>query len=121
MLAVERRSQLLDAVDVDDGAAVDPDELLRIQLRLEVGHRIPNQMRLFADVQAHVIARGFTPVDVGGPDEVHAAAGLDDQPVDARLAAADFGNQGEELAAEGGRLPLRELVARVGGIPPGER
>ena len=70
-------------------------------------------MRLLADVQAHVVARGLTPVDVGGADEVDAAARLDDQPIDARLAAADFGNHGEELAAEAGRLPLRELVARV--------
>ncbi len=92
---------------------MDPDELLRIELRFEVGHRVPNQMRLFADVQAHIIARGFTPVDVGGADEVDAAAGLDDQPIDAGLAAADFRNQGEQLPAEAGRLPLRELVAGV--------
>ena len=78
VLAVERRPQLLHAVDIDDRRAMDADELVRVELRLEPAHRLAREMRLRTDVQRHVVSRRLAPVDVGDAHEIHAAAGSND-------------------------------------------
>ena len=95
MLAIERRTQLLDAVDVHDRRPMDSDELLRIQVRLEMSHRFPHEMRLPTDVETYVVAGRLTPVDVGGRDEMHPATRLHHQAIPRwRLPPAHLGQQG---------------------------
>src|SRR5215475_3197269 len=84
VFAIERRLHFLDAIDVDDRRAVDPDELLRVELRFEMAHRVAHEMLLRPDVDAHVISLRLTPVDVGHAHEMNPPAGLDHQPVWAR-------------------------------------
>src|SRR6185369_17842764 len=81
VLAAEGRVQLLDAVDVDDGGAVDANELDGIELRLDVAHRSSHEVRLGADVQADVVPRRLAPVDVVRAHEIDASTGLDDEAV----------------------------------------
>src|SRR6202035_1204734 len=113
VLAAKRRPQLLDPVHVDDGGAMNPDEALWIKLGLEVVHRLAEQMRLLSDMEAHVVAGRLAPVDVGGADEVHAAARLDHQPIHDGLPPSDFREQSQALAAQGVGLPLRKLLAHM--------
>src|SRR5262249_45313450 len=76
VFAVERRLHFLNAIDVDDRRAVDPDELLRVELRFEVAHGVAHEMLLPPDVHTHVVALCLAPVDVGHPHEMNAAARL---------------------------------------------
>ena len=80
ILAVEPRLQLADALDVDDVGAVDAEEQVGIELRLDRVHRLAEQVRVGADVELDVVAGRLDPVDLAGADEEHAAAGLDDEP-----------------------------------------
>ena len=87
---------------------------LRIELRLEMAHRFPHEMRLRADVQADVVAGRLAPVDVGG------AARSSTRPLDLTTSRSALGSrgcmsgkQGEQLPSERRGLPLRELFARV--------
>ena len=57
---------------------------LRIEPRFHAVHRLAEQVRLVAEVEPHVVARGLDPVDLVGAQEEHAAAGLDDQPIEPR-------------------------------------
>src|SRR3990167_5668753 len=57
--AAERRAQLLDLLDVDDGRAMDADESLRVELRFQAVHRFAKQVRLLPDMEAHVVAGRF--------------------------------------------------------------
>ena len=49
--------------------------------RLDRVHRLAQQMAFGADVQAHVVAGGFDPVDLVRAEEEEPAARLDDEPV----------------------------------------
>src|SRR5262245_49109071 len=111
MLTVERRSQLLNAVDADDRGAGNSDELGRVQLRLEPVHRLAHEMRMLADMEGYVVSRRLAPVDVGRPHEVDAPAGLDHEPIERAGALVDVRQQREQLAADRRRMTLRELLA----------
>src|SRR5437667_232382 len=77
--AAERRTQLLDLLDVDDGRAMDADELPRIELRFEAVHRFAKQVRVLPDMEAHVVAGRFAPFYLGGANEMHAARGANEE------------------------------------------
>ena len=59
VLAVRPRVQLADAAQVDDGRAVDADELLRVELRFEVREGLAQQVRLLPGVNLDVVALGL--------------------------------------------------------------
>ena len=54
----------------------------RVEPRLHVVHRLAEQMRVLAEVQAHVVAGRLDPVDLVGAQEEHAAARLHDQAIE---------------------------------------
>jgi hypothetical protein len=60
---------LADAVDVDDGGAVDAEEVAAAELRFDLLHRLPEQMRGGAGVEGDVVVGGFDPVDLRGVDD----------------------------------------------------
>jgi hypothetical protein len=66
--------QFLDALGVDDAGAVDADEAARIEPRLHARHRLAEEVRFLAKVQAHVVAGGFDPVEIVGAQEEDTAA-----------------------------------------------
>ena len=55
--------QLPDSVDSHDRGPVDPQKLLRIERLLDRGKRVVDQMGFALHMEAHVVARGFEPVD----------------------------------------------------------
>jgi len=124
VFAVERGSQFLNAVYVDDGRTVHPHEQARIQLRFEPVHRLSNEVRLSADVQADVVASRLAPVDVRDLDEVDAPARLDDEPFArgdrsgrrrrSRGRRLCIWQQAEDMAPDGGRPTLGQVLAREG-------
>src|SRR5215831_15554394 len=81
VLAIERRLHFLNAIDVDDRRAVDSDELLRVELRFEMAHRVAHEVLLCPDMDAHVVSLRLAPVDVGHAHEMNPPTGLDHQPV----------------------------------------
>ena len=62
--------------------AVDPTERRRLQFFLDVRHAPAQQVGLRPDMQAHVVVRGFDPVDRGNAQEQHAAGVLDRHALD---------------------------------------
>src|SRR5689334_3919558 len=89
ILAVEPGLQFLDPLGVDDARAVDADEAARVEARLHVGHRLAEEMRLFTEMQAHVVARGLDPIEIFGAQEEHAATRLHDQAIELRRLGLD--------------------------------
>src|SRR4051794_14996846 len=55
VLALEGRLEVDDAVDVDDGRAVDADEAAGVELGLEVVQRLAHVVNLASEVQADVV------------------------------------------------------------------
>ena len=81
--------------------------------RFHAVHRLAEQMRFLAEVQAHVVAGRLDPVELVGAQEEHAAAGLDDQAIELRRFGLDVVDQRQQAAAEiAGAAPL-EMGARV--------
>jgi len=60
---------LADAVDVDDGGAVDAEEVAAVELLFDLIHRLAEEVGGGAGVQSHVVVGGFDPVDLGGVDD----------------------------------------------------
>ena len=60
---------LADAVDVDDGGAVDAEEVAAVELRFDLLHGLTQQVRGGAGVQRHVVVGGFDPVDLRGVED----------------------------------------------------
>src|SRR6187549_3051675 len=65
-LAVEHRLELADALQVDQGRAVDADEGHGIELRLERGQGLAHQVVAAGGAYARVVALGGDVGDVGG-------------------------------------------------------
>src|SRR4029077_17969989 len=55
----EKRLQFLDAVDVQDGRAMDPDKTVRIEMGFQLLHGLPQQVPGAAAVNLHVVALGL--------------------------------------------------------------
>ncbi len=63
ILAIEVRQEFLDAVDINNGRAVNPKESLWIQLGLKSTHRFVQEVFFPAYVQAYIITGSFDPID----------------------------------------------------------
>ncbi len=75
--AIGVRLDLPDQVEIDDGRAVDALETARIEALLEVLHRLAQDQRVVAGIDAHVIAGGVDPLDRVDVDAEDLAAILD--------------------------------------------
>lgn len=58
MVVVVEGAEVTDALDVDDGRAVDADEPLGVELGLQFADPLAQQVSLAPDVQLDVVARG---------------------------------------------------------------
>ena len=77
-------------------------------------HRLAEQMRVGADVQLDVVAGRLDPVDLVGAHEEDAAARLDDEAIDARLApASDPGRARCRRRSRSPPVAALELLARA--------
>src|SRR5204863_160701 len=81
-------------------ARVSLDEYVGRRLRFDRVHRFANQVRVGADVELDVVARGLDPVDLAGADEEDAAARLDDEAIGPRLGRLEVLDDGGEAAFE---------------------
>src|SRR2546429_181154 len=82
ILPAEERLELLDLLEVHDGRPVDPDEAGRVELTLEVLHRLAQQVPGLTDVDAHVVPLRVYPVDFAHGQERHLSARLDEQSIE---------------------------------------
>ncbi len=76
MVTLEPGLDLLDPVQVDDGGTVDAGEPFRVELLLQVPHRLADQVSVGAGMQDRVVAFRFHPVDLVYVDEIRAAPAL---------------------------------------------
>src|SRR6476646_9980008 len=79
-VALFRQLKFLHSVQVHDGAAVHPQEPLRIQHRLHPLHRVPNLVPSSPAVQAYMTARRLDPVNVFGFQEEQPSSVFDREP-----------------------------------------
>ena len=75
--AIGVRLDLPDEVEIDDGRAVDPLEPPRVEPLFEVLHRLAQDQRIVAGLDAHVIAGGVDPLDRVDLDAENLALVLD--------------------------------------------
>src|SRR5688500_15087695 len=61
--AVGVRLDLLDQIEIDDGGAVNALETAWIEAFFEILHRLAQDQRVVAGVDAHIIAGGVDPLD----------------------------------------------------------
>src|SRR6187455_812271 len=71
VFAVEPGLQFLDALGVDDARAMNANEALRIQARFHTIHRLAEEMRFLAQMEAHVVAGRLDPIQIAGAQEEH--------------------------------------------------
>src|SRR5688500_984500 len=90
VIALEQRLELADLVDTNDGRAMDADEVRRIQLRFQRSHRFAQQVFLATRMQAHVIRRGFDPVDFIDAQNDDATTGTHNEALDELTACAQL-------------------------------
>src|SRR5262245_25176509 len=113
VLAVEPGLQLLDPIRVDDPRPMNANESARVQPRFHVVHRLAEEVRVFAQVQTHIVARRFNPIELVGPQEEHAAARLHHQPIELLRLGLQVLDERQQAAAEvAGATPL-EMLAGV--------
>lgn len=105
-ISLEQRPDLAHALDVDQRAAVNADETVGVELRLELGERSAQQVRARADVQADVGVGGLDPVDLFYLDHPRVPDRGDEQAV----GAARVGFGGRLGGAVGGRAPPARVV-----------
>src|SRR5260221_12431404 len=68
-VAAEKWMDFAHAIDVHDGGAVDPEELARVELGLDLVHRLSEKMCCRSNVQRDVVVRRLDPVDLCGVDD----------------------------------------------------
>src|SRR6266566_3742795 len=100
VLPAEERLELLHLLEVHDGRPVDPDEAARVELTIEVLHRLAQQVPGLTDVDAHVVPLRVDPFDFAYGQERHLPARLDEQSIEIprasgprRLPVAEQGRQ----------------------------
>jgi hypothetical protein len=81
VMTVEPGLDLADAADVDDGGAMDANELAGIQPGFQSCQALPDLIITIADVKLCIIARGGNPVDIFYVDQYDAAIGRDCQTI----------------------------------------
>ena len=72
-ISVAAGDDVANAVDLDDGGAVDANEHFRIEPLLELLHRHPYEMRPAAGVDLRVIPARLNVIDIAHAHEPHAA------------------------------------------------
>src|SRR5687767_4066741 len=79
--------EFANAIQVDESRAMDARKAFRLQAMFHFSERRAQQVRLRADVQPHVVAIGFNPIDLRRANNEHAIAIPDQHPccVPARL------------------------------------
>src|SRR5215510_9622659 len=89
-VAMGPRLQLLNAIDVDHPRTVDAREFARVELRGEAGEGFAHQRRLFAEMDADVIALGLDPIDHVGLEHEDPVVVFDYQTVEVLRLVLDF-------------------------------
>lgn len=80
-----------DAIEIDDGGAVDAAEQRRVEVLFKVREAATEQVRARADMQCGVVVGSFDPVDLGERDEIDLTGRLDGEPIElARMVFAEF-------------------------------
>lgn len=82
VMTVEPGLDLADAADVDDGGAMDANELAGIQSGFESCQCLPDLIMTSAGMELRIVARGGDPVDIFYVDWYDAAIGRDCQTID---------------------------------------
>src|SRR5205085_10738051 len=108
---VEEGLDLLDALDVHEGEAMDAEETVRVELRLEPRHRLADEVLLAPAVEPQVVARRLHPVDLVDLDEHEAAAGLDEEALHVALLS-----RAEVLDERGEPIGEARLAAALEGL-----
>jgi hypothetical protein len=88
-VTVRKRRDFTNAGGRDEHAAVDADELLRIEFGLERGQRLSQQVRLLTFVERDIIALGFDPIDRRHIDRRNMPACGDDDVFEVLRAGGD--------------------------------
>src|SRR4029434_2925776 len=85
--------QVADALDVEDGGAMDTHERAWIEPVLETGEGLAREVHVWAGVDLHVVAGRLHVVDVGHPQDGRARPRLHDQafPPGARACGEESG------------------------------
>ena len=94
--ALKPRLYLADALDVDDGGAVNSDEVARIKFLGEGLHCFTDIVSAAGDMKPNVVSFGADPVDVGDRDENDASIDEDGQALEVIGLGAGALEQGEE-------------------------
>ncbi len=107
---------LFDALDVDDGGAMDAAEASRVQLRLKCRHRFPDEMSDAAGMQADVVVFGFDPINVIRLEQNDAAIRFDRDAFDVSSAVIFLSGrlllvQQCEMASQAGERVAEPLFA----------
>src|SRR5215213_10334066 len=103
---MEGGDELPDGFDVDDGRAVDADEAVGRELRLDAGQGFAEQVGLPAGIQSHIVPRSVDPLDLFDAEEGDAAAGCvgavadGEAPYGSALRLVKAGGQGRETVLE---------------------
>src|SRR5947207_11311856 len=104
--------QLLDALEVNHGGAVNAQKLIGMQPGFQIIHGVAQQVHVAADVKAQIVPGRLNPVDFLGAEEKDAPARLDNQPIQElptgspRLGAIE---KNAQLLAGVGRLLFEDL------------
>src|SRR5579864_6544712 len=72
VVPVEPWLDFADALEIDDGGAMDAHKPLRIELRFHLIHVAADQMRCCTAVEAQIVAFSFNPVQVADVEEKEA-------------------------------------------------
>jgi len=78
---MEHRTQLFDAFNVDDSGTVDTEKLMGIEAHLHLAHRLPDEIRVGATMQAEIISLSFHPVDLFYAEEQRLSPRLHEQAI----------------------------------------
>jgi hypothetical protein len=79
MLAIIAGLQLFDLPEIDDGRAMNADELGAAEPLRDTPDTGSSHVRLESNMKPDVVAAGFDPINVGGIQKYEAAAGFDDE------------------------------------------
>jgi hypothetical protein len=76
IIAVKKRIQFLDAVNIYKARTMDSQKLFGIEFGFRVVHRFPKQMRVFTDMEFDVISGGFDPINIRSFDKINPSGGF---------------------------------------------
>src|SRR5262249_26135881 len=109
MVAVEQGLDLADALDVDNGRAMDAQETLRVDTTLQGVHRLAQEMGFGTDVQTQVVARRLDPVNLLHLQKEDPPARFDDQSLQVFAPGSNVTQQRQQLPAGLGTLVAADV------------